>query len=148
MSEFGLQNISDVNFATPLTIEDDGSELTISEMASMFDVTLRTLRFYEEKGLVSPRRSGKRRFYSRSDHARMRTITRAKRLGLPLETIFTIIEALENNEEHETQLSKILNICLNHVDDIQARQDELQSQLQETMLVVADLRSQLQRMTN
>ena len=54
---------------------------TIGDLASEFNVTTRTIRFYEEKGLLDPRREGSRRVYSPSDRTRLRLILRGKRLG-------------------------------------------------------------------
>jgi DNA-binding transcriptional MerR regulator len=58
---------------------------TIRELADEFDITTRTLRFYEEKGLLKPSRNNTTRAYSSSDRTRLRLILRGKRLGLTLE---------------------------------------------------------------
>ena len=54
---------------------------TIGELAREFDVTLRALRFYEDKGLLNPRRRGQTRIYSRRDRARLRLLLMGKRVG-------------------------------------------------------------------
>ncbi|MCB1842712.1 MAG: MerR family transcriptional regulator, partial [Halioglobus sp.] len=54
---------------------------TISELAQEFDVTTRTIRFYEEKGLIAPRREGRKRLYSPADRVRIKLILRGKRIG-------------------------------------------------------------------
>ena len=56
----------------------------IAELATEFKVTTRTVRFYEDKGLLSPEREGQRRVYSARDRVRLRLIMRGKRLGLSL----------------------------------------------------------------
>ncbi|MDN3720246.1 MerR family transcriptional regulator [Roseibium salinum] len=70
----------------------DDRALAISEMSERFDVTLRTLRFYEEKGLLNPVRKGARRFYGARDVSRMRVILQAKKIGLTLAEIRRVIK--------------------------------------------------------
>lgn len=62
---------------------------SISEMAAEFGVTLRTLRFYEGRGLLSPARNGMARVYSEADRARLREILEMKRLGFTVSEIKT-----------------------------------------------------------
>ena len=57
---------------------------SISELASEFDVTTRSIRFYEDQGLLAPRRRGQTRIYSRQDRVRLKLILRGKRLGFSL----------------------------------------------------------------
>ncbi len=59
-----------------------GDRYSIRDLAREFDITSRTLRFYEEKGLLNPAREGQNRIYSRADRTRLRLILRGKRLGL------------------------------------------------------------------
>lgn len=66
-------------------------DYSIRELAEEFDVTTRTLRFYEEKGLLNPARSGQTRVYNASDRTRLKLILRGKRLGLSLEESAQII---------------------------------------------------------
>ena len=61
---------------------------SISDLAAEFDVTPRTIRFYEEKGLIAPRRSkGNQRIYAKRDRARLKLILRGKRFGYSLDEI-------------------------------------------------------------
>jgi DNA-binding transcriptional MerR regulator len=62
-------------------------ELTISQMSRVFGVSLRTLRFYEDRGLIKPRREGNARFYRASDRIRMEMILKGKKLGFTLTEI-------------------------------------------------------------
>ncbi len=66
-------------------------ELSISDMASFYAVSLRTLRFYEDKGLIFPRRQGTARFYSVNDRIRLELILKGKRLGFSLSEIQNLI---------------------------------------------------------
>jgi DNA-binding transcriptional MerR regulator len=75
---------------TPATrVEDDDTDalMGIAEMCAAFEVSPRTLRFYESKGLLSPQRLNSTRVYSRNDRARLSRILRAKSLGMPLAEI-------------------------------------------------------------
>ena len=65
----------------------------IGDLAREFDVTLRTLRFYEDKGLIRPERRGTTRIYSAQDRERLRLALFCKRIGLPLKEIRTVLEA-------------------------------------------------------
>ena len=84
---------------------------TISELSREFDVTTRTIRFYEEKGLLTPSRQGQHRIYSAADRARLTLILRGKRAGLSLEESRDIIDmydpAGDNREQYLALLSKV-----------------------------------------
>ncbi len=66
-------------------------ELTISQMSRVFGVSLRTLRFYEDRGLIKPRREGNARYYRASDRIRMEMILKGKKLGFTLTEIQDLI---------------------------------------------------------
>lgn len=76
----------------------------IGEIAAAFGVTLRTLRFYEDKGLLNPERIGVTRLYSRRDRARLKLILLGKRLGFSLEEVRKMIELYDPHGKNETQL--------------------------------------------
>ncbi|MCA0422662.1 MAG: MerR family transcriptional regulator [Proteobacteria bacterium] len=73
--------------AQPARPAEDTREWTISEMARDFGVTLRTLRFYEARGLITPQRFGGARYYSQKDRSRLKLVLAAKQMG------FTLTEA-------------------------------------------------------
>lgn len=73
--------------------ESDKTEFTINELANEFALTHRALRFYESRGLLAPRRDGRRRFYSRADHRRLALILKGKKLGFTLTEISEMVEA-------------------------------------------------------
>jgi DNA-binding transcriptional MerR regulator len=72
---------------------------TIGEIARDFGFTLRALRFYEEKGLIAPRRNGNRRLYSTDDRQRLEIIANGKKIGMPLEDIRDILQAGTGSDE-------------------------------------------------
>lgn len=82
---------------------------TISELATEFDVSTRTIRFYEEKGFIRPRRDGQRRIYSASDRTRIRLILRGKRIGMSLAECMEIIDMYRPGDSDESQLDSLLS---------------------------------------
>jgi len=85
--------------ATPVT-----EKYSISELSEEFGVTPRTIRFYEEKGLISPSRNGQDRVYSRRDHVRLNLVLRGKRLGFSLADIEEMISLYDLGDEQIEQL--------------------------------------------
>ena len=82
----------------------------IAELAGEFGVTTRTVRFYEDKGLLSPARDGQRRIYSPRDRVRLRLIMRGKRLGLSLEEIGELIDLYDVDPSEVTQLNHFVDV--------------------------------------
>jgi len=81
---------------------------SISELAQEFGVTTRTIRFYEEKGYLSPRRDGTRRIYSPADRTSLRLILRGKRLGLTLDETADMIKMYGSPRGNQKQLEKFI----------------------------------------
>jgi DNA-binding transcriptional MerR regulator len=107
---------------------------SITELANEFGVTTRTIRFYEEKGLLQPQRVGTRRIYSAADRTRLRLILRGKRLGLSLEESADIIRMYgtpgNNRRQLETLLRRIgerREVLLRQRRDLQAMLGELEA---------------------
>lgn len=107
-------------------------EYRISELSQEFDVTPRTLRFYEEKGMLRPRRSGQNRFYSSADYTRLRLILRGKRLGFSLAESQQLIEMYEPDSSNVAQLQAVL-------DKIAEKRTHLQQQLEDLTTMQSDL---------
>ena len=108
------------------------SHYTISELASEFDITPRTIRFYEEKGLLKPAREGQKRLFSPADRVRLNLILRGKRCGLSLEESRDIIDMYEPGQNNAEQLNSLLG-------KIEERRGILQAQL-------ADMRQMLKEL--
>lgn len=81
----------------------------IAELAREFDVTTRTIRFYEDKGLLTPLRKGQRRVYAPRDRVRLRLIMRGKRLGFSLDEIREMIDLYDVDPSEVTQLRHFLD---------------------------------------
>ena len=96
--------------ATPVL---EQAELTISQMSRLFGVSLRTLRFYEDRGLIKPRREGNARYYRGVDRVRMEMILRGKKLGFTLTEINDLIGGKGASEtpdlEEQLQPQQIVN---------------------------------------
>ncbi|ALV28020.1 MerR family transcriptional regulator [Pannonibacter sp. Q-1] len=123
-------------------VVDDGSEpklLAISEMSENFGVTLRTLRFYEEKGLINPVRKGARRFYSARDVGRMRVILQAKKIGLTLTEIRRVLKLVESSTPRRSQLEELRGICASQQDMLREQHALLQEQVAEVDHVMQSL---------
>lgn len=86
------------------TLTDNEATYRIGDLSKEFDVTLRTLRFYEDKGLLSPRRVGNTRLYSRADRGRLKLILLCKRVGLSLLDAKEILELYEPEGDNRRQL--------------------------------------------
>jgi DNA-binding transcriptional MerR regulator len=83
-------------------------QYSISELSKEFEVTTRTIRFYEDKGMIKPLREGQKRIYSPADRTRLRLILRGKRIGLSLEESFEIIQLYHEDPDSTKQLKKVL----------------------------------------
>ena len=106
---------------------------TIRELANEFDITTRTLRFYEEKGLLHPTRNNTTRSYSSGDRTRLRLILRGKRLGLTLEESSAIVLMYESNSKNTTQLQALIK-------KIRQKREQLLQQQNDLELMLLDLR--------
>jgi DNA-binding transcriptional MerR regulator len=81
---------------------------TIRDLAKEFDVSARTLRFYEEKGLLAPRRNGEKRLYSRRDRTRLRYVLMGKRVGFSLQEVREMLDLYDLGDGQRTQLQVAL----------------------------------------
>jgi DNA-binding transcriptional MerR regulator len=81
---------------------------TISQLASEFEVTTRTIRFYEDQGLISPRREGSTRVFSGRDRVRLKLALRGKRLGFSLAEIRELFELYDISRDEKKQLEEFL----------------------------------------
>ena len=104
---------------------------SISDLAGEFDVTTRTIRFYEEKGLLSPRREGTRRVYSPADRTRLRLILRGKRLGLSLDESAEIIRLYGTPGNNRRQLELLISRIEEKRAELKRQQRDLQIMLKE-----------------
>ncbi|MDD3991892.1 MAG: MerR family DNA-binding transcriptional regulator [Desulfobacterales bacterium] len=117
---------------------------TISDLAAEFDVSARTIRFYEEKGLLAPRRTrGNQRIYSRRDRARLRLILRGKRFGYRLDEIAEMIGFDEGDPDEAAQIRKSLAYGERKLEELRERMRELKLMEEDLQAVAAKLRRRL-----
>ena len=114
-----------------IALETDPETLTIRAMCEAFDVTPRTLRFYESKELLSPIRQGTKRLFTRRDRARLTLILRGKRFGFSLEEIRQLLDLYDIGDQQYTQLSRTYQIGLKHLEDMKRQRDELTAAIAE-----------------
>ncbi len=121
---------------------------SISELANEFHISLRTIRFYEEKRLISPKRSkGNYRIYSRRDRARLKLILRGKRFGYSLEEIAEMIGMTDVNMSEIAQIEKSLAYgekklreIRQRIEDLRLLEQDLLNVEQKLLCRLADLR--------
>lgn len=99
--------------------------MTIREMCDTFDVTPRTLRFYEQKELLFPVREGQKRLFTRRDRARLKLILRGKRFGFSLEQIRQLLDLYDIGDQQVTQLERTYEIAQERLDDMLRQRQEL-----------------------
>ncbi|WP_219592601.1 MerR family transcriptional regulator [Aeromonas salmonicida] len=120
-----------------------GKEITysISELAHEFDITPRTIRYYEDEGLLTPTREGQTRIYSHKDKIRLKLTLRGKRLGFSLAEIRELFDMYDTDRSSKTQLHSMIQL-------INAKRQSLHQQLEDIQMVMAELEAAEQRCAN
>ena len=107
------------------------STWTISELSREFDVTPRTIRFYEDQGIVSPAREGRNRIFGPRDRTRLKLALRGKRLGLQLSEILTLIDMYDGPGDTEVQLRQYLTVLEQHRATLEQQRRDIEDTLRE-----------------
>jgi DNA-binding transcriptional MerR regulator len=110
--------------------------ITIREMCDVYDVTPRTLRFYESKELLFPVREGQKRLFTKRDRARLKLILRGKRFGFSLEEIRQLLDLYDMGDQQATQMQRTYEVAKHRLKDMEEQRDELNE-------AIDDLREQL-----
>ncbi|WP_347310548.1 MerR family transcriptional regulator [Defluviimonas sp. SAOS-178_SWC] len=105
--------------------------MTIREMCDAFDVTPRTLRFYESKELLSPVREGQKRLFTRRDRGRLKLILRGKRFGFSLEDIRQILDLYDLGDRERTQMTRAIEVARQRLAEMQRQRDDLDTTIAE-----------------
>ncbi len=100
-------------------------------MCDAFEVTARTLRFYEAKELLFPIRIGQKRLFTRRDRARLKLILRGKRFGFSLEEIRQLLDLYDMGDQQHTQLVKTYEVAQQRLSDMEQKRDELNEAIAE-----------------
>lgn len=109
---------------------------TIRQMCDAFDVTPRTLRFYEAKELLFPLRDGQKRLFTKRDSARLKLILRGKRFGFSLEEIRQLLNLYHKNDQKLVQLRRTYSLARDRLTDMEHQRNELTE-------AINDLKAQL-----
>ena len=99
--------------------------MTIREMCDAFDVTPRTLRFYESKELIFPIREGTRRLFTNKDRARLKLILRGKRFGISLEDIRQILDLYDRSNRNIPQVTRAVEVGKERLAGMERQREEL-----------------------
>ncbi|MDF3415677.1 MerR family DNA-binding transcriptional regulator [Sulfitobacter sp. M57] len=110
--------------------------MTIRQMCDTFDVTPRTLRFYEAKELLFPIREGQKRLFTNRDRARLKLILRGKRFGFSLEEIRQLLNLYHRGDQQKTQITRALDIARDRLTEMLAQREDLDA-------AINDLKEQL-----
>ena len=119
------------------------SHYTIGEIAREFGFTLRALRFYEEKGLIAPRRAGNRRLYSATERRRLTIIASGKKIGLSLDDIREILKADTSDVDESPMLNVALDKAVRRLDALEQEKNQLQDYTREAVKLINELKSKL-----
>ena len=106
-------------------------KMTIRQMCEAFNVTPRTLRFYESKELLFPERRGTQRRFTKGDRTRLKLILRGKRFGFSLEDIRQTLAMYDRNGSNEAQLMRVHDLALARLHQMEAQRAELAVAIEE-----------------
>ena len=103
----------------------------IREMCDQFNVTPRTLRFYESKELLFPTRQGHKRLFTKKCRGRLKLILKGKRFGFSLEDIRQLLEMYDMGDKQQTQLLRTYELAKNKLTDLEEQRDEIEETIKE-----------------
>lgn len=112
----------------------------IGDLCREFEVTPRTLRFYEDKGLLAPARDGQRRLYSARDRARIRLILQGRRFGFALDEMRELLDLYDIGDRGRTQAHRIIDHAEQRLAEMEAQRAELDTAIGELRSLIAERR--------
>ena len=124
-------------------METERAEFSISDLAREFDITPRAIRFYEDQGLLAPRREGQKRIYTPRDRTRLKLTLRGKRLGLTLSEIRDLIDMYEPGRDERPQLERFLAVLAEHKSALLQQRADIEAQLSEIQAFEKKVKKQL-----
>ncbi|WP_321499044.1 MerR family DNA-binding transcriptional regulator [Breoghania sp.] len=131
MSEALSMDGGAVPAATPNDTTGKKKTFTIGELAREFDITLRTLRFYEDKGLINPKRDGQNRMYNRRDRARLKLVLMGKKVGFSLNEICDMLDLYDLRDGQVVQLRVALNKFNQQIDVLKEQKSHIETAIDE-----------------
>lgn len=142
MNEGKLIETEGEDVLTASTNDTGPLSYTIGDLAKEFDITLRTLRFYEDKNLLNPRREGMTRIYSRRDRARLKLVLMGKKVGFSLTEIKDMLDLYDLRDGQVTQLRVALGRFTEQIEVLQSQRDDVDraiADLERTVAVVSGM---------
>jgi len=118
--------------------------MSIRTMCEQFEVTPRTLRFYEQKELLFPLRDGQKRQFTRRDRARLKLILQAKRYGVSLEEIRQVLDLYDLDDQRHLQIPRALEVAERRLAEMTAERDAMNRTIADLRQEIAHTRTQLQ----
>ena len=112
-------------------MSQNGPTFAISDLAREFDITPRTIRFWEDQGILAPQREGNKRVFTRRDRARLKMALRGKRLGLSLAEIKDLIGMYSSTEDETPQLLECLRIMEKRRLALEQQREDIEAMLGE-----------------
>jgi len=116
---------------------------TIRQLCVEFDCTPRSLRFYEDRGLLSPGRNGINRVYSQRDRARLKLILRGKRVGFSLSEIGEMLDLYDKDETHVAQMALSVTKFRERIKALEAQREDIDQAIESLRRTCAQVESQL-----
>jgi DNA-binding transcriptional MerR regulator len=111
---------------------------TVNQLAEELGVTARAIRFYEAKGLISPRRAGTTRVFDRRDRARLMLVLRGKRLGFSLASIREFLDLYDADRSQGAQLRLLLDSTRGRIRELERQREDLDRTLRELREIEAE----------
>lgn len=121
---------------------------SISDLAKEFDVTTRTIRHYEDEGLLSPQRRGQTRIYSKSDRTRLKLILRGRRIGLSLEEAGQIVNMYTPGSDNIEQLQALIDKIDEHRRKLHRQSKDIEMMLKDLTEVEKICRQAIEQKSN
>ena len=118
---------------------------SIAELAREFAITARTIRFYEDEGMIKPRRHGLTRLYSAGDRARLGWILRGKRLGFSLGEIKQLLDLYQVDRTGVQQMRELLRRSRLHIADLERKRGDLDQHIAEFKDVESQVAAELKQ---
>jgi DNA-binding transcriptional MerR regulator len=112
-------------------VNQQATIFAISDLAREFGITPRTIRFWEDQGILSPQREGSKRVFTRRDRARLKMALRGKRLGLSLAEIKDLIGMYASTEDETPQLLECLRVMSKRREALQQQREDIEAMLAE-----------------
>lgn len=120
------------------------AKYSIGDLSKEFDITTRSIRFYEDQGLITPTRKGQTRIYNQRDKVRLKLILRGKRLGFSLAETGRLFELYDADKSSAKQLSSMMELISQKKNDLKQQLDDINA----VLIELNDLESNCQNILN